>query len=72
MLNLTRTEKIQMGQVKGKLSEFLPVLDLRALHISFIRQVKGMMDCTNENLVSYSNILLEANTLNAPQAQPRA
>ena len=72
MLNLTRTEKIQMGQVKGKLSEFLPVPDLRAVDISFIRQVKGMMDCTNENLVSYSNILLEANTFNAPQAQPRA
>ena len=72
MLNLTRTEKIQMGQVKGKQSEFLPVPDLQALHISFIRQVKEMMDCTNENLVSYSNILLEANTFNAPQAQPRA
>ena len=72
MLNLTRTEKIQMGQVKGKRSEFLPVPDLRALHISFIRQVKEMMDCTNENLVSYANILLEVNTFNAPQAQPRA
>ena len=72
MLNLTRTEKIQMGQVKGKQSEFLPVPDLQALHISFIRQVKEMMDCTNENLVSYSNILLEANTFNAPEAQPRA
>ena len=72
MLNLTRTEKIQMGQVKGKQSEFLPVPDLQALHISFIRQVKEMMDCTNENLVSYSNILLEANTFNAPQAQPGA
>ena len=72
MLNLTRTEKIQMGQVKGKRSEFLPVPDLRALHISFIRQVKEMMDCTNENLVSYSNILLEANTFNAQQVQPRA
>ena len=54
MLNLTRTEKIQMGQVKGKLSEFLPVLDLRALHIPFIRQVKGMMDCINENLGTWS------------------
>ena len=72
MLNLTRTEKIQMGQVKGKQSEFLPVPDLQALHISFIRQVKEMMDCTNENLVSYSNILLEANTFNASQAQPGA
>lgn len=72
MLNLTRTEKIQMGQVKGKRSKFLLVPDLRALHISFIRQVKGMMDCAKENLVSYSNILLEANTFNAPQAQPRA
>ena len=61
-----------MGQVKGKQSEFLPVPDLQAVHISFIRQVKEMMDCTNENLVSYSNILLEANTFNAPQAQPRA
>ena len=70
MLNLTRTEKIQMGQVKGKRSKFLLVPDLRALHISFIRQVKGMMDCAKEN--SYSNIVLEANTFNAPQAQPRA
>ena len=72
MLNLTRTEKIQMGQVKGKRSEFLPVPDLRALHISSIRQIKEVMDCTNENLVSFSNILLEANTFNAPQAQPGA
>ena len=56
MLNLTKIEQIQMGQVKGNLSEFLFVPDLRLLHISFMRQVKEMMDCTNENLVKYSNI----------------
>ena len=56
MLNLTTIEQIQMGQVKGNLSEFLPVPDLRLLHISFMRRVKEMMDCTNENLVNYSNI----------------